>query len=190
MYVFIACCWATYLIFARVVICGRGFRMNPQTGKYEQNVPFCDQPTGVGPSLMSIFLGVEAFFFGFFTICMLCDQYGVITAGASQIDQLKAKRDKRELSANSWSESFSHIFGGDGKFSFWWLIPIDAKWKNPQKEFAFMLPRPHDAHPLHPEESNKTENDAALDEIPSTPPPTEETSFVNTRSEKSADDAV
>jgi hypothetical protein len=134
----------------------------------------------VKTSLMNMFLGVEAFFFGFFTICMLCDQYSVIEAGAPQIDQLKAKKESKALPTSTRRESLAHIFGGDGSFSLVWLIPIDAKWKNPEKEFSFMLPREDD----HYDDDHVYENDTNSNELDKDISPSKNPSIIATRAEK------
>jgi len=136
-YITVACVWSTYLLVARFIICSRGFKY--ENGQFFQTLAWCEK-NPARDSLLVVFLAVEAMFFGLFTTCMLCDQYGVVTAGASHIDQMKARKMKKEIQLKSVSENLAHIFGGDGTFSVSWFLPIDAKWKNPEKEFAFMLP--------------------------------------------------
>ena len=73
---------------------------------------------------------------------MLLDQYTVLNSGINHIEQHKAKKQKKEpLPASTFQEGLVHIFGGDGTFSLWWFIPVDAKWKSPEREFHFMLAR-------------------------------------------------
>ena len=65
-----------------------------------------------------VFLVLESMLFGLFTVCMMCDQYSVITTGATQIDRLKG----------DYSQNFGvrEVFGGaDTSFSIDWLLPIN-----------------------------------------------------------------
>jgi palmitoyltransferase ZDHHC3/7/25 len=64
-------------------------------------------------------LVVEAVLFGLFTLCMMCDQYSVMSTGATQIDRLKGE-------VNT-SLGIHEVFGGaSGKFSYSWLLPVDV----------------------------------------------------------------
>lgn len=66
----------------------------------------------------------------------------MLNSGINHIEQHKAKKIKKEpVPTNTFQEGLVHIFGGDGRFSLWWFIPVDAKWKSPEREFHFMLPR-------------------------------------------------
>ncbi|RLN47827.1 hypothetical protein BBJ28_00001743 [Nothophytophthora sp. Chile5] len=63
-------------------------------------------------------LVLEAVLFGLFTMCMMCDQYSVITTGTTQIDRLKG-----EVAENL---GLREVFGGsDKKFSLHWLLPVN-----------------------------------------------------------------
>ncbi|KAE9020093.1 hypothetical protein PF011_g5567 [Phytophthora fragariae] len=61
---------------------------------------------------------LEAVLFGLFTMCMMCDQYSVITTGTTQIDRLKGEA--------ADSLGLREVFGGpDFKFSLHWLLPVN-----------------------------------------------------------------
>lgn len=61
---------------------------------------------------------LEAVLFGLFTMCMMCDQYSVITTGTTQIDRLKGEA--------ADSLGLREVFGGaDCKFSLNWLLPVN-----------------------------------------------------------------
>jgi len=139
---------------------------------------------------MNVFLGIEAFFFGMFTLCMMCDQYSVVYTGASHIDELKAKKHKKEVYRATFRESLQHIFGGDGSFSLWWFVPIDAKWKNPEKEFAFMLPRKSGVRPVSGGADINDADRAAGGKIRDSDDDESAPSLVADRAEKPADDMV
>uniref|UniRef100_K3WKJ1 Palmitoyltransferase n=1 Tax=Globisporangium ultimum (strain ATCC 200006 / CBS 805.95 / DAOM BR144) TaxID=431595 RepID=K3WKJ1_GLOUD len=65
-----------------------------------------------------VFLVLEAVLFGLFTMCMMCDQYSVITTGATQIDRLKG-----EVTDNL---GIREVFGGASRrFSLHWLLPVN-----------------------------------------------------------------
>lgn len=70
-----------------------------------------------------IFLSI---FFGLFTFCMLFDQFDSITTSVSGIDALK----KDYSYVKSTRESLREVFGGDGRFSLDWLIPINQHYTN------------------------------------------------------------
>ncbi|TYZ68840.1 hypothetical protein PybrP1_011541 [[Pythium] brassicae (nom. inval.)] len=62
-------------------------------------------------------LVLEAVLFGLFTLCMMCDQYSVITTGATQIDRLKGEVGD--------SLGVREVFGGASQgFSLNWLLPV------------------------------------------------------------------
>jgi palmitoyltransferase len=62
-------------------------------------------------------LVLEAVLFGLFTLCMMCDQYSVITTGATQIDRLKGEVGD--------SLGIREVFGGASHgFSLHWLMPV------------------------------------------------------------------
>lgn len=62
-------------------------------------------------------LVLEAVLFGLFTLCMMCDQYSVITTGATQIDRLKGEVGD--------SLGIREVFGGASHgFSLHWLLPV------------------------------------------------------------------
>lgn len=64
-----------------------------------------------------VLLVLEAVLFGLFTLCMMCDQYSVITTGATQIDRLKGEAGD--------SLGIREVFGGAGEgFSLHWLLPV------------------------------------------------------------------
>ena len=180
---FTACCWATFLLFANIITCGRGYKH--EGNRVVQTLAFCkDSP--VSHSLLSVFLGVEAFFFGMFTVCMLFDQYGVLSEGASHIDQHKARKLKKDFPGannSSWTESLTHVFGGDGTFSIWWLIPVDAKWKNAEREFAFMLPRQQNS-------SYSIDEEAAFEEINGNGPHSQDVTIAEAPSENKKKDEM
>lgn len=51
-------------------------------------------------------------------MCMMCDQYSVITTGTTQIDRLKG-----EVTDNL---GLREVFGGaDRKFALHWLLPVN-----------------------------------------------------------------
>ncbi|TDH70725.1 hypothetical protein CCR75_009092 [Bremia lactucae] len=96
---------------------------------------------------------MEAVLFGLFTMCMMCDQYSVITTGTTQIDRLKG-----ETTDNL---GLHEVFGGlDCKFSLHWLLPINiwfpASVKN--QVLGYML-----EHELLLSEDEASEVDAFLD---------------------------
>lgn len=65
-----------------------------------------------------VLLVLEAVLFGLFTLCMMCDQYSVITTGTTQIDRLKG-----EVSENL---GIREVFGGSSsRFSIYWLLPVN-----------------------------------------------------------------
>lgn len=65
-----------------------------------------------------VFLVLEAVLFGLFTMCMMCDQYSVITTGATQIDRFKG-----EVADNL---GIREVFGGlNSKFSIDWILPVN-----------------------------------------------------------------
>lgn len=68
--------------------------------------------------VMTTLLVSEACLFGLFTLCMMCDQYSVLSSGVSHIDRFKG-----ETSAGF---GLQEVFGGANKsFSFDWLLPIE-----------------------------------------------------------------
>ena len=68
-------------------------------------------------AIHSILLVVEAVLFGLFTFCMMCDQYSVISTGATQIDRLKGEVND--------SLGIREVFGGsDDRFAWHWLFPV------------------------------------------------------------------
>lgn len=68
-------------------------------------------------ALRVVFLVLEAVLFGLFTMCMMCDQYSVITTGATQIDRLKGEVGD--------SLGIREVFGGSsGGFALHWLLPV------------------------------------------------------------------
>lgn len=86
-------------------------------------------------------------------MCMMCDQYSVITTGTTQIDRLKG-----ETTDNL---GLHEVFGGlDCKFSLHWLLPINiwfpASVKN--QVLGYML-----EHELLLSEDEASEVDAFLD---------------------------
>ncbi|KAL0589323.1 hypothetical protein ABG067_002542 [Albugo candida] len=77
-----------------------------------------DNYTDRDVAIRVVFLVLESMLFGLFTVCMMCDQYSVITTGATQIDRLKG----------DYTQNFGvrEVFGGaDTKFSIDWLLPIN-----------------------------------------------------------------
>ncbi|RQM28775.1 hypothetical protein B5M09_006781 [Aphanomyces astaci] len=61
-------------------------------------------------------LCMEAVLFGLFTMCMMCDQYSVITTGTTQIDRLKG-----ETSENL---GVREVFGGtSNNLAMHWFFP-------------------------------------------------------------------
>ena len=60
----------------------------------------------------------ESFLFGLFTLCMMCDQYGVVTTGTTQIDRYKGEEIGETL-------GLQEVFGGSSSsFAWHWLLPI------------------------------------------------------------------
>ena len=173
---------------SKLIVCGRGYK-HDGTGKFYQTLEFCTR-SPVGSTLLLVLLGVEAFFFGMFTICMLCDQYSVLHNGVNHIEQLKARKLKQELSqVSTFREGLMHIFGGDGSFSLWWLIPTDAKWKNAEKEFHFMLPKNAGAL-KHTIDMNDESSGVNLPAQDTDPDEAGMDSVITSRGEKAADDMV
>lgn len=144
-YTFISCVWALILIISKSIHCSQGLKFDSSSHKFTQTIEVCKGNDNPGDTLFIILVGIEAFFFGMFTICMICDQAAVVSSGQSHIDVHKQKRvlKKEEVKASTMSENFATVFGGDGQPSIWWFVPIDAKWKNPEKHFGFMLPKKH-----------------------------------------------
>ena len=70
-------------------------------------------------AFLIVLLTIEGILFGLFTLCMMFDQYSVITTGSTQIDRLKGEIND--------SLGIREVFGGvNNKFSFSWLIPNDV----------------------------------------------------------------
>lgn len=66
----------------------------------------------------SVLLLVEAVLFGLFTLCMMCDQYSVITTGNTQIDRLKGEESTDNM-------GIIEVFGGTtNRFSLDWILPV------------------------------------------------------------------
>ncbi|TMW63283.1 hypothetical protein Poli38472_002224 [Pythium oligandrum] len=98
-YVFLLSCYALLLVFFRYARC-----MSVSC------------PTHA--ALKVICLVVEAVLFGLFTLCMMCDQYSVITTGTTQIDRLKGEA--------ADTLGIREVFGGaNSKFSLQWLLPVN-----------------------------------------------------------------
>lgn len=117
------------------MICGATYERQASSRRYTQTNPLCDSSGGFG-AIWQVLLGVEAVFFALFTLCMICDATTMFSSGTAHIDQ---KKNQDATQAHTWNESFAHVFGGDGRFSPLWLLPIDARWKNASKQFGFML---------------------------------------------------
>lgn len=78
-------------------------------------------------AIHSILLVVEAVLFGFFTLCMMCDQYSVISTGATQIDRLKGEVNE--------SLGIHEVFGGsDDRFAWHWLFPAQIWFPSSMKD--------------------------------------------------------
>ncbi|EQC42560.1 hypothetical protein SDRG_00290 [Saprolegnia diclina VS20] len=74
-----------------------------------------------------ICLCLEAVLFGLFTMCMMCDQYSVITTGTTQIDRLKG-----ETSENL---GIREVFGGvNNKIALHWFLPVNIWFPESIKE--------------------------------------------------------
>lgn len=140
-YTFVACLWTLYLLTYRAVLCGRSNELDSSRGwkSFVQTNPQCE--ARFASALTLVLLGVEAVFFGLFTMCMLCDASSMFISGATQVDQYKAKKTgTQSASSHSCTDSLAVVFGDDGRFSAGWLVPIDARWKHASKQFGFMLP--------------------------------------------------
>lgn len=159
LYTFIACIWALCLIISRTAACSSGYQYDPATKKYMHAIEWCEKHTGMD-TLCMVLLGVEAFFFGMFTMCMICDQSTVLTTGQTQIDHHKLKRvlRKDEVKITTTSENLSLVFGGDGKPSIKWLIPIDVRWKQPERIFGFSLPKERSCSNHTPDDDSYNNN--------------------------------
>ncbi|KAH7476843.1 hypothetical protein PRIC1_000848 [Phytophthora ramorum] len=98
-YVFVLSAYALTLVFFRYAKC-----INESCPTYG--------------AIRVVCLILEAVLFGLFTMCMMCDQYSVITTGTTQIDRLKG-----ETADNL---GLREVFGGsDYKFSLHWLLPVN-----------------------------------------------------------------
>ncbi|ETW00567.1 hypothetical protein, variant [Aphanomyces invadans] len=88
----------------------------------------CIDDTCASNGLMHVVcLCMEAVLFGLFTMCMMCDQYSVITTGTTQIDRLKG-----ETSENL---GVREVFGGSSsKPSLHWLLPVNISFPESIKE--------------------------------------------------------
>lgn len=68
-------------------------------------------------ALRVVFLVLEAVLFGLFTMCMMCDQYSMITTGMTQIDRFKGEVTD--------TLGIREVFGGASKrFALHWLLPV------------------------------------------------------------------
>lgn len=89
------------LIIARFVGC---------LGQIEQHKPCLDHPTDL---LSLIGLVVESMLFGMFTICMMIDQWGVVSTNVTHIDRLKGET----FQGDDVVSGFSEVFGSAGDYS-------------------------------------------------------------------------
>ncbi|KAG9413899.1 hypothetical protein AC1031_013110 [Aphanomyces cochlioides] len=98
-YVFLISAYALCLVFARYA--------------------HCIEETCASNGLMHIVcLCMEAILFGLFTLCMMCDQYSVITTGTTQIDRLKGETIE--------SLGIREVFGGTTtRIALHWFLPIN-----------------------------------------------------------------
>ncbi|GAB9466587.1 hypothetical protein Gpo141_00003958 [Globisporangium polare] len=68
-------------------------------------------------ALRVVFLVLEAVLFGLFTMCMMCDQYSMITTGMTQIDRFKGEVTD--------TLGIREVFGGASKrFALHWVLPV------------------------------------------------------------------
>ncbi|KAI9921618.1 hypothetical protein PsorP6_002186 [Peronosclerospora sorghi] len=93
----------------RPALCGTGFNVRLWCNK---------DPCPTYGAIRVVCLILEAVLFGLFTMCMMCDQYSVITTGTTQIDRLKG-----EIRENL---GLQEVFGGaNTKFAMHWLLPVN-----------------------------------------------------------------
>uniref|UniRef100_A0AAV1UK92 Palmitoyltransferase n=1 Tax=Peronospora matthiolae TaxID=2874970 RepID=A0AAV1UK92_9STRA len=134
-YVFILSVYALTLVFFRYAKC-----INESCPSYG--------------AIRVVCLIMESVLFGLFTMCMMCDQYSVITTGTTQIDRLKG-----EVSA---SLGLREVFGGaDCKFALHWLLPVNIWFPSSVKNqvLGYVL-----EHELIVSEDEATEMDTFLED--------------------------
>mgnify|MGYP006101164505 CR=1 FL=1 len=105
-YTFLSCTYSLCLVMFRFFTC-----MNKLTGPQCLATP--------SDSISIVCLVIEGLLFGLFTSCMMLDQWGVVSTGATQIDRLKGE--DVEIFHN-----FNEVFGGDFGFKMNWLLPVDV----------------------------------------------------------------
>ena len=82
----------------------------------------------VGNAIIVLFGG----FFSIFTISMSCDTFSVVQSGTTSIDVLKG------ISYNGTLKTgLIEVFGGKGRFSLNWLLPIKPKWEDPDEVLGY-----------------------------------------------------
>lgn len=88
-----------------------------------------------------LILFVCALLFGLFTLCMMLDQAQVLSTGQTQIDRFKhggGLSSKHQAMAVTESPEAvqallrAEVFGGDGKFSWDWLLPTPIVYRDPE----------------------------------------------------------
>ncbi|ETV84732.1 hypothetical protein H257_03837 [Aphanomyces astaci] len=98
-YVFLLSAYALSLVFTRYAHC-------------------IDETCASNGLMHVVCLCMEAVLFGLFTMCMMCDQYSVITTGTTQIDRLKG-----ETSENL---GVREVFGGtSNNLAMHWFFPVN-----------------------------------------------------------------
>lgn len=117
-YVFVISLYAMGLLFTRFVHCSGTYKLKHRMSELSE----CNNT--VGGTLMLFGVVIEAMLFGLFTLCMLFDQWGMVVYSTTQIDRLKGSGKETKKSK---CESITEVFGGEPRFSFWWLIPVKAE---------------------------------------------------------------
>jgi len=107
----------------------------PPEGMY----PECEPSTGA--SILMFAIIVEAILFGLFTFCMMCDQWSVVLTSATKIDRLKGDAPSKR----GMCDNLTEVFGGEPRFSIFWLLPTSVKFSRPEQVYGY---RVHDEEEL------------------------------------------
>mmetsp|Transcript_22907 Transcript_22907/g.71141 ORF Transcript_22907/g.71141 Transcript_22907/m.71141 type:complete len:454 (-) Transcript_22907:1719-3080(-) len=114
-YIFTMSAYALLLISAKMFWC-----YGPLTSSRRPEDACLADPGG---GIWIILLVLEAMLFGSFTLCMIFDQWEVVSTGSTQIDRLKGEDHEVRQDVNE-------VFGGSStKFAWHWLLPVEAAFK-------------------------------------------------------------